>query len=728
MSVTEFGYKAFISYSHADKAWAEWLLKSLESYHVPSNLVGRRTDFGLIPARLAPIFRDRDELPAAHRLTDRLFEALRSSEFLIVLCSPRAAKSKLVNREIVEFKKNHGDGRVLCMIVDGVPFADDPAEECFPEALLHSFTSDGRRGGLLAEGLAADFRDEGDGKRMGLLKIVAGMIGVGLNDLVRRDEQRRQRTMIAVATASVIGMSVMGTLTYEASRARETASAALLLAESKAKEAVANRNDAESLLHFMLRDSYNMLLEAGHLSAAEAVTERVLEYYREKKLDVLTPTQFTRMTGAMLKLGQSQDRKGNSARARELFEATLDLSRRYRSQHPRSPEGLFRLQNNLFFTGYLAMRQGRYEEAERDFRERLALIEDIIDNPDLYDGHEAIHLARPAIWEEKKADALRSLGSLLADALGQASISLPLHHEGIELTKQVVKARENAPQTLVDLATAYHFLGQAHLLAGHIDDAEVAFQNRLDLLSDLYEKNPENYRYFRRLLISKQYIARIAALRGDLESALGLHQEAAEGFERLIKKDPINTLWLAGAAHAQFDLAATAFRLGHIDLARPAFEAADHYIKETIERDATRIAYQLDGYRVASLAAEFAAHDGNMADALRKMTEVVDGLNREADSFKQSSSVLEHVAETHLLYGTMLASAGRLEDAKSHWAAGRDALESSPASLSLDAKAALAEIHNRLGEPAKAQPLYAELDLAGYHAPVTALSANAGAK
>ncbi|MEO6969144.1 MAG: hypothetical protein ABI132_11930, partial [Rhodanobacteraceae bacterium] len=59
-SVSAFAYRAFISYSHADRAWCDWLHKVLETYRVPSRLVGRETASGTIPRRLTPIFRDRD--------------------------------------------------------------------------------------------------------------------------------------------------------------------------------------------------------------------------------------------------------------------------------------------------------------------------------------------------------------------------------------------------------------------------------------------------------------------------------------------------------------------------------------------------------------------------------------------------------------------------------------------------------------------------------------------
>ena len=37
----EFKYWAFISYSHQDKAWGDWLHKALETYRVPKRIVGR---------------------------------------------------------------------------------------------------------------------------------------------------------------------------------------------------------------------------------------------------------------------------------------------------------------------------------------------------------------------------------------------------------------------------------------------------------------------------------------------------------------------------------------------------------------------------------------------------------------------------------------------------------------------------------------------------------------
>lgn len=92
-SPPRFAYRAFISYSHRDKAWADWLHKSLQTYRVPSRPVGKQTAHGAIPRRLNPVFRDREELASATDLGRKVNEALANSENLIVVCSPAAAMS-----------------------------------------------------------------------------------------------------------------------------------------------------------------------------------------------------------------------------------------------------------------------------------------------------------------------------------------------------------------------------------------------------------------------------------------------------------------------------------------------------------------------------------------------------------------------------------------------------------------------------------------------------------
>ena len=116
-----FRYRAFLSYSHRDTGWAKWLHAALERYRIDKDLPGRKTSVGPVPKTLQPIFRDREDFSAGHSLTAQTEAALEASRFMIVLCSPNAAKSLYVNEEIRRFKALGRGDYVIPLIVDGEP-------------------------------------------------------------------------------------------------------------------------------------------------------------------------------------------------------------------------------------------------------------------------------------------------------------------------------------------------------------------------------------------------------------------------------------------------------------------------------------------------------------------------------------------------------------------------------------------------------------------------------
>ncbi|MDP9142338.1 MAG: TIR domain-containing protein [Pseudomonadota bacterium] len=221
----QYKYWAFISYSHQDRAWGDWLHKTLETYRVPSRLVGQPSRDGQVPARLFPIFRDRDELPSSANLGDALNESLRDSRYQIVICSPRAAASKWVNEEIKYFKSLGREDRVLCLIVDGEPNVFDlpgrDIEECFAPAIRYRVDRNGQITNEIAEPIAADAREHADGKRGAKLKLLSGLLGVGYDELVQRERQRQfwQRLQQTALAAFIVGVFVGGWQWFTAQRA-----------------------------------------------------------------------------------------------------------------------------------------------------------------------------------------------------------------------------------------------------------------------------------------------------------------------------------------------------------------------------------------------------------------------------------------------------------------------------------------------------------------------------
>ena len=86
-------YRVFLSYSHADAKWAHWLMRRLEAYRVPARFHGLVAPIGVVGPRIAPVFRDRDELPTTSDLGETIRTALRQSATLVAICSPASLTS-----------------------------------------------------------------------------------------------------------------------------------------------------------------------------------------------------------------------------------------------------------------------------------------------------------------------------------------------------------------------------------------------------------------------------------------------------------------------------------------------------------------------------------------------------------------------------------------------------------------------------------------------------------
>lgn len=142
-----------------------------------------------IPARLFPIFRDREELPVSADLPSNINAALRGSRYLIVVCSPRAAQSRWVGEEIKAFKKLGREDRILALIINGEPNAIDgkpgfaAGDECFSEPMRYRLGADGQFSSERTEPIAADVREGKDGKNNAKLKLLAGLLGVNYDEL-----------------------------------------------------------------------------------------------------------------------------------------------------------------------------------------------------------------------------------------------------------------------------------------------------------------------------------------------------------------------------------------------------------------------------------------------------------------------------------------------------------------------------------------------------------------
>lgn len=182
-------YFAFISYKREDEKWAKWLQHKLEHYKLPSNLNGR-TD---LPKEIRPIFRDQSEL-ASGVLADEINKALTNSKYLIVICSPRAAQSQWVGKEVQTFIDLGRTDKIIPFVIGGTVRAQNPEDECFPLALLN----------LPQEQELLGINIDEMGRDAAAVKVVAQMFGLKFDTLWQRYEREKRRRRIFVIVVALL--------------------------------------------------------------------------------------------------------------------------------------------------------------------------------------------------------------------------------------------------------------------------------------------------------------------------------------------------------------------------------------------------------------------------------------------------------------------------------------------------------------------------------------------
>lgn len=200
-------YNAFISYRHGelDGLAAEKLHRMLENYRVPKKLARK-----IGKDKIKRVFRDRDELPTSADLSESIDEALRNSEFLILICSKRTKESMWVMREVERFTELHGQERIIALLIEGEPY------EAFPEQIC-TRVAGGKR--IAVEPLAADIRSGSNAKSIKLLKseklrIIAPVLGCAYDDLRQRHRDRKIKRITAASTVTAAGILAFGSFSF----------------------------------------------------------------------------------------------------------------------------------------------------------------------------------------------------------------------------------------------------------------------------------------------------------------------------------------------------------------------------------------------------------------------------------------------------------------------------------------------------------------------------------
>ena len=499
--INNYRYKAYISYSHRDEQWASWLHRALESYRVPRKLIGTETGVGEVPSRIRPVFRDRDDLSSASDLGGTVNQALADSENMIVVCSPEAVASFWVNEEIRQFASLGRQKQIFCIIVDGEPAGNGRASTCFPAALSEIG---------LQEPLAADARKWADGRRLSKLKLVAGMLGLPLDQLRRRDLQKRQKAWTLAVVAIVAAVVVL-----------LTAITARIAAQQR-------RDSGESLVAYKLKELRTMLNvvddpeKLGRLEQWDKQDLARLISHAGDGGDALLKSALV-----LRSEGNESWQNGDLTRSLEKYNQSWALLavayQRDRNSHP----VFFELGQAEYYIGQTYLDQGHLDEAERAFTAYAEITRQLI-------------LLEPenAEWVLEMAYALTGLGNLqkLRDA-DRPERTLQFMQSSLEYNQIALVLDPANEDYRSELGQSHAFLAEAQLDVCDLDGALKSAQEQVALEHELFTAGPENSDRAEKMAFALTSSSSVKGLLGDIDGAIVDLKQALQLFENILLQD-----------------------------------------------------------------------------------------------------------------------------------------------------------------------------------------------
>lgn len=396
-----------------------------------------------------------------------------------------------------------------------------------------------RTRGRLAQ-QAARWREEGrpadlllpQGKLLGeaIEVLQAGVLALteAERELIRASQQRaRQRerlrwTALSLIVALAVLASILGVAAMTAKRAAEE-----------------RRNEAESLMHFMLGDFADKLRPLGRLDFLESVSGKALQYLRGTQDRELSPTALTLRAKGLQVIGEVSRSRGDSARAIESLTQANAILMIQHQQAPHDIEVLKTLGANAYWVGQLHKDQNQLAAADTAWREyqRYAdlLQQRQPDNPE---------------WWVEQSYAHNNLGNL-AFSRGQPALAVPEFEQSIALKRRAL-ARAPASHTLVaELASSYSWLASAKEALGELEAARQLYAQEMALMLQQRAQFPGDSMWIHRHVLALQHRAILAVAMGRDADAMRDYDEARQLFRQILEQDGNNRVWRVELANLE---------------------------------------------------------------------------------------------------------------------------------------------------------------------------------
>lgn len=682
-------YRAFLSYSHRDVQWADWLHRELERYRVPPHLRLSEHAVHPLPGNLRPVFRDRDDLSGGASLPRLIHDALVDSEALIVICSPSAVDSTWVNEEIRIFQRLGRHDRIFCVIVDGEPHSGGE-QECFPRALRQPVDKDNQALASADEPIASDLRGGKHEREHGKMMLIAGLLDIGLDELLQRDHHRRSRRLFAIATATTLLALIMAGLMVFA-----------FMAQSEAER---RRADAENLISYMLGDLREDMHAIHRLDLYSSVSEKAMEYFRSLGPEDARDEVLAQRAQALIQIGESRLDQADIQGALEAFNESLGVNSSLVSKNPSRVDWNLALAESHFYIGKVHWQRHEFASAAVKFQQQLSIVDALASvEPDnierlSHSGYAWTNYGRVLELDASYEEALLAYENVM------------------DIFQRLVFLQPDDLDLRLEVGFANNNLGKLKMSLGLLEDAEQHFRRDLVIKQRVVKEYPNHNLWRGYLAASHAWLSRSLFSRGSMAGSREQGEAALEILDALIEGDPAMTPWRQRRVQVQNLLAANCRLNREPECAASHISAALADLNELTMANPENAQWQRELSASRLEAAWQAALEGE-TELAKQMTETVVKSTRPPDS---RETVDREAVKLHMLalltLGDIAENTYRTEEAVAAWRRVMDTLETYfPNSRDPEVIDIIVKLLTRHGSVAAAKDAVEILELIDYH-------------
>ena len=458
-----------------------------------------------------------------------------------------------------------------------------------------------------------------------------------------RNKPRRLRMRLAVTAA--IALLVSGATKYTVDLARERTAAV-----AARDEADQRREQAESLIGFMLGDLRARLQEVGRLELLDEVGRQATAYFNAVPPESLSGDELLRRSQSMHQIGQIRQAEGNLKAASDAYRDSIAFAEQAVARDPANGEWQIGLANARFYAGEALRVQGDLNGAMREYQAYRDIAQRVVDRDpqnerwllELSYGmggvafvHEAQgdfesarrelesaqqikeDLARrnPADIERRQAVASGHIRmGMVLDKLGEVDVALKHFLADLDIRRELVAHQPDNFALKRNYQVALSYVGGAYEDRGDLGMAAEHFRLRREVASAYSAADPRNANWRRDLAAAESSYAGVLRLRGSFRESGEAYERAIAILRPIVEAAPDLAIRQRDLADAELGLGLTFFERGELDAAAMQADTVERVLAPLVargtDRDATR--------RIAEgrlLAADVAARRGDTRSA-----------------------------------------------------------------------------------------------------------------